>query len=312
MIIAITLVGYALLVATAGAWLLREADWPARAPRLAIALWQGLAASALLSTALGAAALSVGQHTVSTDLAAVFNMCAPSLRADYATPGGTTTTVIALGVLALIAARTIWSITTSLRQTVRQRRRQLQIADLIGRRDPRLNVLVIEHPKPAAFCLAGRDKQVVVTDTALNRLSPEEVDAVLAHERAHLRGRHHLLLALSRGLARAFPFIPVFTWGDQQVRRLVELAADDSACRNHQRTVVASAIRGLAETTTPSTDPDSRCEATQLRLRRLTDRWTPLHLLTHDALYALVAAELLGPALLAALPALILTGPSYC
>jgi beta-lactamase regulating signal transducer with metallopeptidase domain len=265
-----------------------------------------------LSTAFGAAALSVRQRIISNDLSALFNVCATNLRADYATPGGTTTTVIAAGVLALIAARTIWGITTALRQTVRQRRRQQQIADLIGRRDPQLDVLVIEHPTPAAFCLAGRGKQVVVTDTALNRLSPEEVDAVLAHERAHLHGRHHLLLALSRGLARAFPVIPVFAWGDQQVRRLVELAADDSACRNHQRTVVASAIRGLAETTTPTTAPASRSDATQLRLRRLTDRWTPLHLITHSALYALVAAELLGPALLAALPALILTTPTYC
>jgi beta-lactamase regulating signal transducer with metallopeptidase domain len=312
MIIAVVLFGYALLVATVGAWLLRGADWPAKAPRLAIALWQGLAASSLLSTALGAAALSVRQRLVSNDLSALFDVCATDMRADYATPGGITTTVIALVALALIAGRTIWGITTTLSQALRRGRRQLQIVDLIAHRDQNLDVLVIDHPTPAAFCLPGREQQVVVTNTALTVLSSEEVDAVLAHERAHLHGRHHFLLAVSRGLARAFPGIPVFTWGDQQVRRLVELAADDGACRNHQRTVVASAIRGLAETTTPTAAPASSRDATQLRVRRLTDRWKPLHLLPHAALYALVAAELLGPALIAALPALILTTPNYC
>jgi len=312
MIIAITLFGYALLVMTGGAWLLRAAEWPAKAPRLAITLWQGLAASALLSTAFGAAALSVRSRTVSTNLSALLDVCATNLRADYATPGGRTTSVIALGALALIAARTIWGITTALSQALRRRRRQLQILDLIAHRDPKLDVLVIDHPTPAAFCLSGRDRQVVLTNTALTRLSPEEVDAVLAHERAHLHGRHHLLLALNRGLARAFPYVPLFTWGDEQVRRLVELAADATACRNHRRTVIASAIRGLADTTTPTAAPAPRCDAIQLRLRRLTDRRTPLRLITHSALYALIAAELLGPAVLAALPVLILIGTDYC
>ena len=46
-------------------------------------------------------------------------------------------------------------------------------------------------------------------------------DAVLAHEQAHLRGRHHLVLAAGRILRRAFPWVPAFRWAYEEVTRLV-------------------------------------------------------------------------------------------
>ncbi|TDD13757.1 hypothetical protein E1294_39770 [Nonomuraea diastatica] len=41
------------------------------------------------------------------------------------------------------------------------------------------------------YCVPGRHSQMVITTGAMRSLGPEQVAAVLAHEQAHLRGRHH-------------------------------------------------------------------------------------------------------------------------
>lgn len=55
----------------------------------------------------------------------------------------------------------------------------------------------MEHLEPAAYCVAGRYPTVILTTGALRALDPDQLDAVLAHERAHLAGHHHRLLALT-------------------------------------------------------------------------------------------------------------------
>ncbi|MEU4293091.1 M56 family metallopeptidase [Kribbella sp. NPDC026596] len=312
MIIAITLYSCAALMATGGAWLLREAAWPAQAPRVAIAVWQALATSVLLSVTLGSVALSVRLHLDSRDIAQLFHICVQNLRTAYATPGDAATTTIALVVLVLVSARAAWGVSTALRRAARDRRRQLQILDLVARRDPELDVLVLDHPTAAAFCLPGRNQNIVVTASALALLTRAEVHAVLAHEKAHLRGRHHLLLAVSQGLVRAFSGVPVFVWGDQQVRRLVELVADDQACRHHRKSDIANAILQLAHSSAPAAALALGAEAVALRLHRLTGRRRQLRRTTHSILCALVAATLIAPVVLAAFPAFLLAGMDYC
>jgi bla regulator protein blaR1 len=54
---------------------------------------------------------------------------------------------------------------------------------------------------------------------------------VAADERAHLSGRHHLVLRLAAALERAFPWVRFFAVGAEQVAYLVEVAADDAAAR---------------------------------------------------------------------------------
>jgi beta-lactamase regulating signal transducer with metallopeptidase domain len=132
------------------------------------------------------------------------------------------------------------------------------------------------------------------------------------HERAHLRGRHHLLLAVSNGLVRAFPGIPFFGWSHQQVRRLVELAADDRTSRRHRRSDIATAILQLAHTATPASALALGAEAVQLRLERLTNRDRPVRPTTRIVLCSLVAAIMIAPIALATFPALLLAGLDYC
>jgi Zn-dependent protease with chaperone function len=50
----------------------------------------------------------------------------------------------------------------------------------------------------------------------------------LAHERAHLADRHHLILAMARIIGQVLPFLPLMRDADAQVARLVKLHADDA------------------------------------------------------------------------------------
>jgi Zn-dependent protease with chaperone function len=85
----------------------------------------------------------------------------------------------------------------------------------------------------------------VITRAALTTLNDAQLGAVLAHERAHLHGRHHLLLALTGALAKILPGSRLFTDGAAEIARLVEMCADDFAARRHGGDTVVDALVAL-------------------------------------------------------------------
>ena len=117
---------------------------------------------------------------------------------------------------------------TSLRSLRRHHREQL---DLVTEQRGRLAVL--ETEQPLAYCVPSlRTSRVVVSQGALDRLAPDELDAVLAHERAHLRARHDLVLEAFSVLHRAFPRWVSSASALREVRMLVEVLADRTAARD--------------------------------------------------------------------------------
>ncbi|MEW1688700.1 M56 family metallopeptidase [Streptomyces sp. NPDC091265] len=69
-------------------------------------------------------------------------------------------------------------------------------------------LVVLRDGHPDAYALPGRPGspgRIVVTTGMLHALDPVERDALLAHERAHLAGRHHLYLAAAELSARCHP-----------------------------------------------------------------------------------------------------------
>jgi Zn-dependent protease with chaperone function len=72
---------------------------------------------------------------------------------------------------------------------------------------------------------------IVLTRGTLDVLDDAQLAAVLAHERAHLSGRHHVLVLAVRALAAAFPCVPLFSAGAAAVALLAEMRADDAAAR---------------------------------------------------------------------------------
>lgn len=276
MISTTVLVGYALLISTIGSRMLCRARWPRRAPHLGIAAWLALETSLLLCVALVGLALSVGLTHVSMDLASLVDACVTSFRHAYRTPAGTAGSLVGLTLLASSGARLLWSGLRHFRRNRAVRRHKTWTADLLGRTDLVPGVVVVPHDDPFAFCIPGHHRRVVLTSATLDLLDRRQVDAVLAHERAHLRGRHHLVVGLARTILAAFPFVPAFRRAAEEIAVLVEIIADDAARRAHGAGSLGQALGMLSRRPAGSATLSASSSGVQTRIDRLSRPLAPL------------------------------------
>src|SRR5580704_948300 len=246
MTIAVVLVAYAIAVGTLGSWLLGRARWPARAPLLAVGTYLAAAWSVLAAVGLAGLTLAIHATALGDGLSHLIGACVLRLRETYGTPGGATVAALGLILAGAVAARTVLTAMTHLRATGQQALLHAETARLVGRPEPSLGAVLLEHSEPIAYCVAGRRPTVILSTGALQALEPAELSAVLAHERAHLTGRHHRLLALARIGRLVLPFLPLMRDADVQVARLVEMHADDAAARTSDPCSLATALVVLA------------------------------------------------------------------
>jgi Zn-dependent protease with chaperone function len=244
--VAAVLLAYVAGVGTLGTRMLPGAGWTARAPLLAIITYLAAAWSVVAALGLAGLALAVHATALGGALSQLIGACVLRLRATYATPGGAAAAEAGLVLSGAVVAWTALTSVGHLRAARRQARRHAQAARLVGRSEPALGAVLVEHSQPAAYCVAGRPPTVILTTSALRALDPGQLDAVLAHERAHLAWRHHRLLAIARISRRAVPFLPLMRDAEAQVARLVELHADDVATRARDPRSLATALVILA------------------------------------------------------------------
>ncbi|MFJ2030574.1 M56 family metallopeptidase [Streptosporangium sp. NPDC087985] len=220
------------LVCAAGAWQFTRARWTYRAPHVAIVLWQALGVTwglagtgALLAYALEPYGQGVLHGLRAFAVSASGNGDGPlepyDLPRIVALVAGLTALAVLVTVLLSAGA-----------QTLRARHRHRLLLTLIARDDPEIpGVLVVDHPGATAYCVPGLRSQVVVSAGTLKLLSSEELTAVLAHETAHVRERHDLVLLPFAALRRALPWSRLIATVQDEVSLLVEMAADDYARR---------------------------------------------------------------------------------
>ncbi|MEV5431773.1 M56 family metallopeptidase [Streptomyces sp. NPDC052701] len=229
--------------------LLARADWPDREPVVALWVWQCVIAAVLLCCALSmtlsaaAAWHAVGGPVFATAPRAV----AESYVLGTAGPWAATTAVA-------LACGGLWTAAMLVREVVRARvrrgrhRAELHVrAPLLPGETASNRLVVLEGERPDAWWLPGAPPRLVVTTAALRRLKGRQLDAVLAHELGHAQARHHWLLHCSAALADGFPRVPVFAVFREEMHRLVELAADDTASRRFGRLTTALALVELNE-----------------------------------------------------------------
>jgi Zn-dependent protease with chaperone function len=250
--VAAVLISYAVCVGTLGSRLLGRARWTARAPLLAIVTY--LAAGWSVVAALGLAGLTLAIHATALGggLSHLIGACVLRLRETYGTPGGATVAALGLTLACAVAARTVLTAMTHLRAAGQQALLHAETARLVGRPEPALGAVLVEHSDPVAYCVAGRHPTVILSTGAVQALEPAQLSAVLAHERAHLTGRHHRLLALARIGRLVLPFLPLMRDADAQVARLVEMHADDAAARASDPRSLATALVVLATGASPA------------------------------------------------------------
>ncbi|MFG2250875.1 M56 family metallopeptidase [Spirillospora sp. NPDC048823] len=134
-------------------------------------------------------------------------------------------------------------------RAVRHRRRHREMLRLVAKEHGQHgDVLVLDHPVPVAYSLPARHRAIVVSTGTQDALTPDEFGAVLVHERAHLRQRHHALL-LMLDLAHALlPRLPTVRRAKKSFPLLLEMAADDAAARACGRRTLVDALHRLAAT----------------------------------------------------------------
>jgi len=252
------------LLALLGPRVLTRAAWTDREPVLALCVWQALVVAVLLCCSL---ALALSVAALWPEAHALLFSGAPRGVAeayDGGSPARRWPAVSAL-LLALGAVRTALAFSAEVRgQRIRRRRTARELTARAPQLPPGLptrsvrrgfgprrrrgeRLVVLESANAEAWSLPGPAAHLVVTTGALRRLGDRELEAVLAHERGHVRARHHWLLQWAQALAGAFPGARVFTDFRDETGRLVELAADDAASRRHGRLATALALVELNE-----------------------------------------------------------------
>jgi Zn-dependent protease with chaperone function len=250
MSVASCLVLYSFAVAVLAPRLLLRLTHAGVAPRLGVAAW--LAAIGSVAASWAAAGGFLAGELVrdwSQPRQTMVSACFAELRAVAAGRYGVGVQIGLLVVTALTAAALavlVWRLGRSLLRARASTLDHARMARIAGRHVAGLEAVVLDAPERAAYCVAGRPHLIVVTSAALEALDEPHLGAVLAHERAHLAGRHHLLLAFTRGLATSLPRIALFTTGATEVARLLEMCADDAAARAHGPRRVLGALLALS------------------------------------------------------------------
>ncbi len=283
--------------------LLARATWPQRAPAAGLVLWQAVGlASGLAGIGAGLALAVVPLHS---HLLPGLERLATQTLAGRPLAGLGFLNAAGLAWAVLLTARLAGGLVMATIRTLRCRARQRRLLDLVARPyPPARDARVLDHPAALAYCLPGLRPRVVLSAGTLHLLDDQQVAAVLAHEHAHTRARHDLVVLPFRALYSALPWVPWVARAHQAVSMLVEMLADDRACRRHQRRVLATALVQVATSPT-SVVPAGALSAAQAplvaRVRRLVDPpapvppWLPLvAYLTALVLIALLAVPVVA------------------
>jgi Peptidase family M48 len=224
-----------------GASALVHARWPRRSPAAAILLWQALG----LASGLAAVGTLIGLAVPGSNGGVV----RAALRTEVPFRFDGPAMLIAALRLACLAAGLVllgllcWVLVAASATALQARRRQRALLTLLAHGDPKVpGALVVDYPTAAAYCLPGLRSRIVVSVGTLELLGRGELAAVLAHERAHLRERHDLVLLPFTALRRAFPRSATCTDAHRAVALLVEMLADDRALRGGPARELVSAL----------------------------------------------------------------------
>lgn len=299
MSLAVCLLVYATLVSVVVPRALPRLTHRGGAPAAAVGVWLLALTSVLASWFIAATVLTA--HTVHAwgqPVASPIGTCVVTLHAALVGTHGPVAQIGTLLMAVIVATFVSLLGIRVVRKLARGRTGSLHHAEsalIVGRRVEGVDGVVVDAPQKAAYCIAGRPGTVVITSAAVEALDKPLLDAVLAHEHAHLTGRHHLLLAITRALASCLPRVRLFTLAEVEVARLLEMCADDRAANQHGHETVLDALLTLAA---PAPIPRNALGASTVgvtaRLSRLADPQTDTERASERVQLALFGAAVIA------------------
>lgn len=155
----------------------------------------------------------------------------------------------------------IWKISSQCTQTVRMQK-QLELY-----KDHKLTAemnatygsgerhfVIVSQPAPLAITMGFIHPKIVLSTGLVNLLEKEELEAVIAHEMAHLKSRDPLTYFIMTLCSSVIWYIPILKWLNQQYRILKELAADDFAIEKQETSIhISSALLKMLKVKKPDT-----------------------------------------------------------
>ncbi|MFJ6418178.1 M56 family metallopeptidase [Paeniglutamicibacter sp. NPDC091659] len=310
------LAGLAILLAWPIPVALSRARWSARSPFAAMVVWQAIALAGGLSM-IGAMLFwglnPLGDSLVSASVGGFKLLMGDP---DVNSPGPVH--IFALSTAALLGFHLVLTLIRAAWRISRQRSRHRHILSLLSERSPTdPATLVLDHETPVAYCLPSFSGSVTVLSRGLvQKLSPDELRAVMAHERAHLDQRHDLLLLAFTSWNDALPWLPTSRLSLAAVQELVEMLADDAALREVESPTLLRALLAVAtgalgdhggkhSASPPTGTPGGPTEElSSRRLRRLLTPEPPLN----SALRNFIIATAI---ILFAVPTTLLIAPGF-
>ncbi|WP_349829123.1 M56 family metallopeptidase [Brevibacterium litoralis] len=255
----VALIAGLVALAVFGPWLLRHAaPMLVRVPRLAIlivtggiAVWLGtlLAIGPVLAWAGSGPALL-------PERAAEF--CQRCLTA--ANPFSADASVTMIPAILLLALPAVLALALGIGMTRQLIRRSFHSqraarALLSGACPARLHghhLSLVDTEHPFALNFPARHGGIVLSTGAAHALEDDELAAVLAHEHAHLRQRHHLISAVIEAIAAYLRWVPLVRAAADAMPHYLEIAADNQARREAGTPALVSALVKLGERTQPA------------------------------------------------------------
>jgi Zn-dependent protease with chaperone function len=223
---------------------LARAHWVLRAPRAAIALWQALGVSALLS-GIGAGVCVAVERFHRGVVGGVADLVDGATRghplAGLGLPDALGLTLAADLVVVLVCLLTVVTARTAV-----SRSRHRHLVDLLALRTHDSGAAVLDHPAAVAYCVPGIRPRIVISAGTVALLDDGELAAVVEHERGHASERHGLVMMPMVGLGKLFGWVPYADLAPAAVACLLEMAADDYSTRRHDRTTLVSALVSMA------------------------------------------------------------------
>ena len=151
--------------------------------------------------------------------------------------------VLALGLLGAI------SVTRGLASAARQIAIQRGLVRGLRGSEPAVRdggvIHVFNSVRPEAFCAGLIRPRIFVSRAAVDALTPDQLSAVIAHERYHLGRREPARLLVLRVLRDALVFLPALRQAEARYTELAEVAADEAALRRSGPQTLAAALLRL-------------------------------------------------------------------
>jgi len=239
------------LVALLLAWpvpaLLPGATWAYRRPTLGLLVWQLVALVG--GTSMIGSLVLLGAATFATDLPHAANGMWRFVTHNELPVGSSVWSLLALSGALFLTAHLLLNLLVTVVYAERERARHAQLITLLSEpMTDRPGTRLIDTPAPVAYCLPGALTSITVLSAGLIQLlDEEELQAVIEHERAHVRLRHDIVLILFTAWKVSLPWLPTARNASREVALLLEMHADDNALTRVSRGSLARAITVVAE-----------------------------------------------------------------